>query len=207
MNKKRLLQTIGLAMKKGAGERGKYLKEKNIFASVGENVHFQPRLLPLYPELIKLHNNIMVSAGVRFITHDASFVVLNRLGQGRFPEEVGCIEVMDNVYIGYNATVMPNVRIGENVIVGAGALVSKDLEANGVYVGIPAKKICSFDDYVNRHKEVSAGGSTPLLMWSITSVFQKMKLRKLGNFLRMKGYKTDSWSTLFIQREGNMIDA
>lgn len=158
MTRKRLFQTIGLAMKKGAGERGKYLKEKNIFASVGENVHFQPRLLPLYPELIKLHNNIMVSAGVRFITHDAIFVVLNRLGQGRFPEEVGCIEVMDNVYIGYNATIMPNVKIGENVIVGAGALVSKDLAANGVYVGIPAKKICSFDDYVNRHREISGGG-------------------------------------------------
>lgn len=158
MNKTRLLQTIGLAMKRGAGERGRYLREKKIFASVGENVHFQPRLIPLYPELIKLHNNIMISAGVRFITHDASFVVLNRLGQGRFPEEVGCIEVMDNVYIGYNATIMPNVRIGENVIVGAGALVSRDLAPNGVYVGVPAKKICSFEDYVNRHREISGGG-------------------------------------------------
>lgn len=44
-------------------------------------------------------------------------------------------------------------------------------------------------------------------MWSITSVFQMRKLRKPGSFLRMKGYKTDNWSTLFIQREGNMIDA
>lgn len=160
MNKKRLFQTIGMNTKRGSGERGRYLREKNIFASVGENVRFQPRLIPLYPELIKLHNNIMISAGVRFITHDASFVVLNRLGQGRFPEEVGCIEVMNNVYIGYNATIMPNVKIGENVIVGAGALVSKDLEANGVYVGIPAKKICSFDDYVNRHREISVGGGS-----------------------------------------------
>lgn len=100
----------------------------------------------------------MVSAGVRFITHDASFVVLNRLGKGRFPEEVGCIEVMDNVYIGYNATIMPNVKIRENVIIGAGALVSKDLEPNGIYVGIPARKICSFDDYVERHSENMAGG-------------------------------------------------
>lgn len=99
MNKKRLFQTIGMNTKRGSGERGRYLREKNIFASVGENVRFQPRLIPLYPELIKLHNNIMISAGVRFITHDASFVVLNRLGQGRFPEEVGCIEVMNNVYI------------------------------------------------------------------------------------------------------------
>lgn len=56
MNKKRLLQTIGLTLKRGAGQRGEYLREKHILASVGENVYFQPRLVPLYPELIKLHN-------------------------------------------------------------------------------------------------------------------------------------------------------
>ena len=64
------------------------------------------------------------------------------------------------MYLGYNAMIMPNVRIGENVIVGAGALVSKDLEPNGVYVGIPARKICSFDDYVKRHSEIAGGGGT-----------------------------------------------
>lgn len=187
MKRKRLFQTIRLAIKRGAGERGRYLKERNIFAFVGENVHFQPRLVPLYPELIKLHNNIMVSAGVRFITHDASFVVLNRLGKGRFPEEVGCIEVMDNVYIGYNVTVMPNVRIGENVIVGAGALVSKDLEANGVYAGIPAKKICSFEDYVSRHMEISGGegGGTAIRMFRIINVYLRKKLRVHGNSLKL----------------------
>ena len=162
MNKKRLVQTIGLAFKRGAGQRGDYLREKQILASVGENVHFQPRLVPLYPELIKLHNNVMVSAGVRFITHDASFVILNRIGKGKFPEKVGCIEVMDNVYIGYNVTIMPNVRICNNVIVGAGALVSKDLKPNGVYVGVSAKRICSFDDYVNRHCEKNEYGGGDL---------------------------------------------
>lgn len=158
MNIKRLLQNIGLVMKRGSVERGRYLKEKNIFAFVGENVHFQPRLIPLYPELIKLHNNIMISSGVRFLTHDASFVILNRIGRGWFPEKVGCIEVMGNVYIGCNATIMSNVRIGENVIIGAGALVSRDLEPDGVYVGIPAKRIGSFDDYVKRYSKDLAGG-------------------------------------------------
>lgn len=188
MNKKRLLQTIGLALKPGAGQRGEYLREKHIFASVGENVHFQPRLVPLYPELIKLHNNVMVSARVRFITHDASFVVLNRIGKGSFPEKVGCIGVMDNVYIGYNVTIMPNVKIGENVIIGAGALVSKDLESNGVYVGVPAKRICSFDDYVNRHRESagqSGGWGIPTLMYYIIRTYQRMESVEPRRCLRM----------------------
>lgn len=180
MNKKRLLQTIGLATKRGSGERGRYLREKHIFAYVGENVHFQPRLVPLYPELIKLHNNILVSTGVRFITHDASFVVLNRIGKGHFSEEVGCIEVMDNVYIGYNATIMLDVKIGENVIVGAGALVSKDLEPNGVYVGIPARKICSFDDYVKRHSKVLGGGYFPYVEYNQN--ISKKEIRKAWEF-------------------------
>lgn len=158
MKKQRMLQTIGLFLKRGSGARGRYLREKHIFAEIGENVGFQPRLIPLYPELIKLHNNIMVAAGVRFVTHDASYRVLNNLGFGKFPEKVGCIEVMDNVFIGYNATILPNVRIGENCIIGASATVTNDLEPNGVYVGTPAKRIGSFDDYVQKCAESPWGG-------------------------------------------------
>lgn len=177
----RLIQTIMLAIKRGSIERGKYLKEKNIFAFVGENVHFQPRLVPLYPQLIKLHNNIMVSAGVRLITHDASFVILNRLGIGRFPEKVGCIEIMNNVYVGYNATIMPNVKIGENVIVGAGALVAKDLEPNGVHVGVPVRRICSFDDYVERNSPDWGGTTTRL--FCIINIYLRKRLKMRGKYL------------------------
>lgn len=158
MKKQRMLQTIGLFLKRGSGARGRYLKEKHIFAEVGENVKFQPRLIPLYPELIKLHNNIMIAAGVRFVTHDASFAVLNQMGIGFFPERVGCIEVMDNVFIGYNVTILPNVRIGENCIIGASSTVTKDLESNGVYVGTPAKRIGTFSGFVQKCAQKPDGG-------------------------------------------------
>ena len=154
----RLKRTIGLFMRRGAVARGRYLREKHIFAEVGENVRFQPRLIPLYPALIKLHNNIMIAAGVRFITHDASYAVLNKMGIGHFPEKVGCIEVMDNVFIGYNVTILPNVKIGPNCIIGACATVTKDLEPNGVYAGIPAKRIGSFDEYVQKYAGNPSGG-------------------------------------------------
>ena len=57
---------------------------------------------------------------------------------------------MDNVFIGYNVTVLPNVKIGENVIIGACSTVTKDLEANGVYAGSPARKIGSFDAFIEK---------------------------------------------------------
>lgn len=148
MNIKRLLHTIGLITRRGSTARGKYLCDKHIFAEVGMNVVLQPRLVPLYPNLIRLHNNIMVAADVRFITHDASYAVLNNLNIGHYPERVGCIEVMDNIFIGYHATILPNVRIGSNCIIGGCATVTRDLEPNGVYVGSLAKRVGSFDDYV-----------------------------------------------------------
>jgi sugar O-acyltransferase (sialic acid O-acetyltransferase NeuD family) len=43
------------------------------------------------------------------------------------------------VYIGTNACVLPNIRIGENAVVGAGAVVTKDVAANTTVVGVPAK--------------------------------------------------------------------
>ncbi len=157
MKLQRLFQSIGLLLKRGAYDRGLYLRRKRIFGLVGKNVRFQPRLIPLYPELIRLHDNIMIAAGVRFLTHDAAQRVLNNLGIGTFPEKVGCIEVMDNVFIGYNVTILPNVRIGNNVIIGACSTVTKDLEPNGVYVGTPAKRVGSFDDYIQKRAALPNG--------------------------------------------------
>lgn len=157
MDRRRLFQTIGLFLRRSASARGRYLRRKHIFAEVGENVRFQPRLIPLYPELIRLHNNIMIAAGVRLVTHDASYTVLNRLGQGKFPEKVGCIEIMDNVFVGYNCTILSNVRIGSNVIVGASSTVAKDLESGGVYAGCPARRIGSFEDFIKKCEKNDQG--------------------------------------------------
>lgn len=129
----------------------------------------------------------MVSAGVRFITYDASFVVLNRLGQEQFPEEVGCIEVMDNVYIRYNATIMPNVKIGESVIIGAGVLVSKDLESNGVYVGFQQEKYVALKIIWSGNSELMVVKKwyTHILTYSITRTYQKPRLKEPGECLRV----------------------
>jgi len=46
-----------------------------------------------------------------------------------------------NAWIGANATILPGVTVGENAVVAAGALVSKDVPANTVVGGVPAKVI------------------------------------------------------------------
>ena len=53
----------------------------------------------------------------------------------------GHIHIKKNAWIGAAATILPGVTIGENAIVAAGAVVSKDVPANTVVGGIPAKHI------------------------------------------------------------------
>ncbi|MED3758946.1 acyltransferase [Peribacillus frigoritolerans] len=53
----------------------------------------------------------------------------------------GKITVGNGCWIGTRATILPGVSIGEGCVVGAGALVTKDCEPNGLYVGVPAKRI------------------------------------------------------------------
>jgi acetyltransferase-like isoleucine patch superfamily enzyme len=53
----------------------------------------------------------------------------------------GHIHIRKNAWIGAGATILPGVTIGENAVVAAGAVVSKDVPANTVVGGIPAKTI------------------------------------------------------------------
>jgi sugar O-acyltransferase (sialic acid O-acetyltransferase NeuD family) len=52
----------------------------------------------------------------------------------------GNVKLGKNTFVGTNATILENISIVSKVIIGAGAVVSKDLNEAGTYVGIPAKK-------------------------------------------------------------------
>ncbi len=53
----------------------------------------------------------------------------------------GPIHIRKNAWIGAGATILPGVTIGENAVVAAGAVVSKDVPANSIVGGVPAKII------------------------------------------------------------------
>jgi acetyltransferase-like isoleucine patch superfamily enzyme len=61
---------------------------------------------------------------------------------------LGMITIIENdVWIGYGATVMGGIKIGEGSIIGAGSLVTKDVEPYSIYAGVPARKVRSrFDN-------------------------------------------------------------
>lgn len=157
MTIKRLRQTLKLWMTRGARRRGDYLREKKVFASVGREVRYQPREIPLYPELIKIGNNVNVSSRVMFITHDAIHLVHNALPttKEKLPEKVECIEIGDNVFLGAGCVVLGGVKIGSNIIVSANTYVNRDLESGGIYGGTPARRIGDFDAFWEKRRHTS----------------------------------------------------
>lgn len=54
---------------------------------------------------------------------------------------MGNIVLEDEVWIGANVTILPGITVGRCSIVGAGSVVTKNIEPYSVYVGVPAKKI------------------------------------------------------------------
>jgi tetrahydrodipicolinate N-succinyltransferase len=72
-------------------------------------------------------------------------------------DHVGKIDIGSDVFIGYRAVVMPGVSIGNKVIVGAGAIVTHDIPPNSVVVGVPARRVCSLDELVERLKHANQG--------------------------------------------------
>ena len=71
---------------------------------------------------------------------------------GEVQENIGCIEIRDNVFIGSGTIILGNVRIGPNAIVAAGSLVNKDVPPNTVVGGVPVTVIGDFNNFVKRRE-------------------------------------------------------
>jgi acetyltransferase-like isoleucine patch superfamily enzyme len=121
---------------------------RSIGVQVGENCHFvnlKATTFASEPWLVKLGNHVEVTAGVRFITHDGGMWVFRE--ENPDIDIVGSIIIGDNVFIGINSILLPGVKIGNNCVIGAGSVVSRDIPDGVVAVGVPARPVKSIDEY------------------------------------------------------------
>lgn len=106
------------------------------------------------PWLIELGNRVTITQGVLFLTHDgANRVFRYRIeGSSRWGNRFGTIRVQDNSFVGANSIILPGVQIGPNTIVGVGSVVNQTVPPNTVVAGVPARTICTLEEYVERYK-------------------------------------------------------
>ncbi len=101
---------------------------------IGENSKIQSHTFIC--EMVSIGSDCFVSHGVMFIND-----VFSKGGPAGGDKSLWKKTIIGNhVSIGTNATILP-VKITDNVVVGAGAVVTKDINEPGVYVGNPARKI------------------------------------------------------------------
>lgn len=105
------------------------------------------------PFLVKVGDNVKITSNVNFITHDGGVHTIRHKYFEYDADLFGNIEVGNNVFIGYNVLILPGVKIGDNCIVGAGSIVTKNIQNNSVYAGVPAKFICTIDRYYEKNKK------------------------------------------------------
>lgn len=84
---------------------------------------------------VTIGNEVGMGIDTKIYTHGAYLSMLDG-----FPVEFGPIEIGNHVWMPY-AIVLPNVRIGDNVVIGAGALVTRDLPSGCLALGAPAKVV------------------------------------------------------------------
>lgn len=102
--------------------------------------------------LITIGSNVRFNYNNRLIAHDASAKVF-RLKYHDYLPSNGLITIGNNVWFARDVRVLKNVTIGDNCIIGIGSVVTHDIPANSVAVGVPAKVICTLDEYYEKRKE------------------------------------------------------
>ena len=119
----------------------------------GRNIYFNKVPFILKPEKIKLGDNCSFGENTKFYNHASIKIGDDFLGAPGVSFLTGDhnpktyenfnrpISVGKGCWFGYNVTIMPGVKIGDNVTVAACSVVTKDVESNSIVAGVPAKII------------------------------------------------------------------
>ena len=120
-----------------------YFRKKG--ARIGKYCEIAVSKLAAEPYLVDIGNHVFIAEGVILHTHDGAAWVLREKEPDLWV--YGAITIEDNCVIGWNAQILPNVRIGRNSIVGAGSVVITDVPPNSIVMGIPARVVSSVAKY------------------------------------------------------------
>lgn len=105
---------------------------------IGENFYANHNLIILDCNNVTFGDNVFIGPNCAFYT---AIHPLDAKTRNEGLESAKAITVGNNVWFGGNVVVLPNVKIGDNSVIGAGSVVTKDIPANSLAVGNPCKVI------------------------------------------------------------------
>ena len=106
------------------------------------------------PLLVEIGCNCVFLENFTLLTHDNVTSVFRDVYHEFLPSS-GAVTIGNNVYFTRNCTVLKGVTIGDNCIIGFGSVVTKDIPANSVAVGSPARVVCTLEQYYHKRQHQS----------------------------------------------------
>lgn len=131
----------------------KFLRKKGCV--IGKNCVFRnvktARIDITRPSLIEIGSNVDMNHNFQIMTHDWAAGVFRNVFHNILPSS-GKVKIGSNIYFGTDVIVLKGVTIGDNCVIAAGSIITKDIPANSVAAGAPAKVICTLEEYYEKRR-------------------------------------------------------
>lgn len=193
------LRTFVAKLDEGAMINSPFYMEFANHLEMGVNSFINYDCIMLNNAMVKLGDNVLVGPKVSFYT---AMHPIDAKQREQWLVYAKPITVEDNVWIGGSATILGGVTIGKNAIVGAGAVVTKDVEPNTIVVGNPARvlrKITAedskkFQEELAKQKDINKSEFDKMIagQWYNAMDYSMLKLRRENN------KKTEAYSRITI---------
>ncbi len=112
---------------------------------IGKYTDMQPHVVIWGGGETIIGDYVSVAVGTVLLTavysHKEGLRMVDGLPEGETHALYGKLVIENDVYVGANSTLMPNITIGEGAVIGAGSFVNKDIEPWSINVGSPSRKI------------------------------------------------------------------
>lgn len=193
------LRTFVAKLDEGAMINSPFYMEFANHLEMGVNSFINYDCIMLNNAMVKLGDNVLVGPKVSFYT---AMHPIDPKQREQWLVYAKPITVEDNVWIGGSATILGGVTIGKNAIVGAGAVVTKDVEPNTIVVGNPARvlrKITAEDskkyqEELAKQKDINKSEFDKMMagQWYNAMDYSMLKIRQENN------KKTEAYSRITI---------
>lgn len=193
------LRTFVAKLDEGAMINSPFYMEFANHLEMGVNSFINYDCIMLNNAMVKLGDNVLVGPKVSFYT---AMHPIDAKQREQWLVYAKPITVEDNVWIGGSATILGGVTIGKNAIVGAGAVVTKDVEPNTIVVGNPARvlrKITAEDskkyqEELAKQKDINKSEFDKMMagQWYNAMDYSMLKIRQENN------KKTEAYSRITI---------